>query len=133
MDLFGQCKNEFIDSSAVVKVIKVVDGDTFKFMIKNEVVTVRILNIDSYETKHNERLKRQALKNNIPIDSAFTLGIKAKLTADSLLMDQNVTIVRDYKEKNIDNYGRLLRFVFVDGINYSDYLTSIGLNSNEKE
>lgn len=132
-EIYSQCKNEFIDSAVTVKVVKIVDGDTFKILVQNDLISVRILDIDCFETKHNERLSKQAHKNNISIDSAFYLGNKAKLRATELLLNKEVTIIRDFKEKNIDSFNRLLRHVKIDMANYSDLLKNEGLNSNEDE
>lgn len=128
------CKNPLIDSIAVVKCIAIVDGDTWKFQLRNDIFSIRILGIDCFETKHTTRLHKQAEKNNISLDSALTLGLRAKHTADSLFLGKDVTIIRDSNEKNFDFYNRLLRHCFFgDMINYADYIKQQGLSANEKE
>ena len=109
------CKNPLIDSTAIVHCIGIVDGDTWKFQLKNDIFSVRVIGLDTYETKHNERLSKQAQANGISIDSAYTLGLKAKHYADSLLTNQDILIIRDFKEKNFDSYNRLLRARIVTG------------------
>ncbi len=106
------CANPLLDSSAQVTVSSVTDGDTFSFIERNEKINIRILGIDTYETRHGARLDSQAVHAGITIDSAYVLGIRAKVFADSLLNNRIVLLYRDPKQPNFDTYGRLLRHVF---------------------
>ena len=101
-----------LDSTAQVTVGRVVDGDTFDFGIGRDTISVRIIGIDAFETRHGTRLDSQAVKAHISIDSAYVLGEVGKRFADSLLSKQNVLLVRDYKQPNFDTYNRLLRHVY---------------------
>ena len=117
------CANPLVDSSAVVLVTKVLDGDTFRFMIKNDEFDVRILDIDCFETRHGSRLDTQAVKAGITVDSALALGFAAKALADSLLTGKQVTLTRDSIQPDFDVFGRVLRRVYLSGnINYGDYM-----------
>jgi endonuclease YncB( thermonuclease family) len=90
------------------KLIDVDDGDTIEIRWKaGDVEDVRVLGIDCPETRH--------LRHDIPIAQpfgeearAFALGTFAAAT--------RVEIVR---AANLDQYGRTLAYVFVDGRNYS--------------
>lgn len=125
------CKNPLIDSIAVVHCIGIIDGDTWKFKLQNDIFSVRVLGLDTYETKRNERLTKQAQANGISIDSALHLGMKAKRYADSLLTNQDISIIRDFNEKNFDNYNRLLRNCLVNGVNYAEILINQGLTAKK--
>jgi len=122
--------NPFIDYRCEIIVNRVIDGDTFTWLINNEEYSIRILGIDCFETKHNDRLIGQAAKAGISEDSAFTLGLIAKAFADSLLTGKNVILTRDSAESNFDTYNRLLRHVFINGKSYSDIIISKGLSVN---
>lgn len=122
--------NPFVDYTSSVYVNRVIDGDTFTFLINNEEFSIRILGIDCFETKHNDRLIGQAEKNGITEDSAYTLGNIAKSLADSLLTGKTVRITRDSSEADFDTYGRLLRNVFVNGKSYAQIIISRGLSAN---
>lgn len=126
-----ECQNPLIDSNAVVTCISIIDGDTWKFQLKNDIFSVRVLGIDTYETKNNARLKEQADNNGITTDSALTLGLRAKFVADSLLTNKDVTISRDFQESNFDTYNRLLRHCRINGLNYAEFIKQQGLNANE--
>ncbi|MFA5298967.1 MAG: hypothetical protein WC389_12235 [Lutibacter sp.] len=125
----SNCPNPLIDSVAIVRCIGIVDGDTWKFKLQNDIFSVRVLGLDTYETKRNERLTKQAQANGISIDSAYSLGLKANHYADSLLMNQDITIIRDFNEKNFDFYNRLLRRCLVNGSNYAEILINQGLTT----
>lgn len=118
------CANPLLDSNAQVTISSVADGDTFSFIERNEKIDIRILGIDTYETRHGARLDSQAVHAGISIDSAFALGLRAKTFADSLLKNRSVLLYRDPKQPNFDVYGRLLRHVFfTEGTLKIDYGT----------
>ena len=122
--------NPFVDYRCNIIVNRVIDGDTFTWLINNEEYSIRILGIDCFETKHNDRLIGQAAKAGISEDSAYTLGQIAKAFADSLLTGKLVTLTRDSAESNFDTYNRLLRHVFIGGKSYSDVIIAKGLSVN---
>ncbi len=118
------CANPLLDSSAQVTISSITDGDTFSFVERNEKINIRILGIDTYETRHDARLDSQAVHAGISIDSAYTLGLRAKAFADSLLHGRVVSLYRDPQQPNFDVYGRLLRHVFfLEGTVKTDYGT----------
>ena len=122
--------NPFIDYKCEIVVNRVIDGDTFTWLINNEEYSIRILGIDCFETKHNDRLIGQAAKAGISEDSAYSLGQIAKAFDDSLLTGRSITLTRDSAESNFDTYNRLLRHVFINGKSYSDLIISKGLSVN---
>ena len=116
------CSNVFLDSSATIVVRRVLDGDTFEFGVGNDTIGVRLLGIDAFETRHGSHLDSQAVRAGISQDSAYKVGLQAKLFADSLLTNRSVRIYRSTIEPYADAFGRLLRYVFFsDGINRVDY------------
>lgn len=111
----GNAANPFTDDTVKVKIIKIYDGDTFGFKYKKELIKVRLLGADTFETSLNERLSKQAEKMNIQEKTALKRGIKAKKFAEERLLNQKVLLVRDRNEKNQDVFNRLLRYVIVEG------------------
>ena len=126
------CTNPLLDSSAVVIVTYIIDGDTFEFIERKEDIKVRVLGLDCFETKHGSRLTEQALERGISEDSALALGFQAKCLCDSLLMNEQVELYRDSVQGSFDNFGRLLRDVyFTKGgrhISYRDTIRTRGLS-----
>jgi len=81
----------------------IVDGDTFKLFINNQEETVRLLGIDTPETK----------AANKPVE-CFGQEASAKLT--SLLSGKFVEIEFDHSQGERDKYGRLLLYIWVEGL-----------------
>ena len=111
------------------------DGDTFAVSIDDKNYKVRVLGIDTYESSKNdpdilERLTKQANKAGISIDSAYSLGLKGKKFADSLLKKKFALLERRGYKSNTDVYGRLLRYVVIDGMKYDSLIKANRLNTN---
>ena len=93
----------------------IVDGDTARFVLDNEIVTVRFLGIDTPETKH-------------PKKEIEKFGKEASSFTKELL--ENADIIKLEFEKEIpakDKYNRLLAWVWVDYELLQEELISNGL------
>ena len=90
------------------KLVSVDDGDTVTIRWSaNDLETVRLLGIDTPETRHVE--------HDIPFDQPF--GPEARAFAQGVFANaQTVEILR---AKTLDPYGRTLGYVFANGANYS--------------
>jgi endonuclease YncB( thermonuclease family) len=121
-----QCTNPFVDSIAIVTCVSVSDGDTWKFELKDERFSVRVLYVDCFETRRGSRLDDQAEAAGISPDSALALGKLGKHLADSLMSGNKVTMMRDYEADNLDVYGRLLRITVVNGIRLDSLMVEKG-------
>ena len=88
--------------------MRVDDGDTVTIRwAAGDLETVRILGIDTPETRHVE--------HDIPFDQPF--GPEARAFAEGVFANaQSVELLR---AKTLDPYGRTLGYVFVNGANYS--------------
>ena len=86
----------------MAQVERVIDGDTIQVRFEGNRYTVRLMGVDTPETKHPtiavEYFRREA--------SAFT---KAHLEG------KTVALVRDRTGDTADRYGRWLRYVYLDG------------------
>ena len=88
-----------------------IDGDTAWFIIDGERVKVRFLGIDTPESINvKEEYGEDA--------SSYTCSV--------LKNANNIYIEYDDNSDRYDKYGRLLGYVFVDGINISELLVSKG-------
>jgi micrococcal nuclease len=84
--------------SETAEVVKVVDGDTLHVLIDGERYKLRLIGIDTPEdTKEVE-----------------FFGPEATARAEEIFEDKTVTLYKDVSET--DQYGRLLRYVVVDGM-----------------
>lgn len=85
-------------------VTRVIDGDTIVLSTGEK---VRYIGMDTPETENKDCFATDA----------------AKLNSD-MVLGKIVTITRDISDK--DKYGRLLRYVYVDGVFVNDYLVKNG-------
>lgn len=90
----------------LVKVTKVVDGDTIHVMLNGKDQTIRVIGIDTPETVD-------------PRKPVQCMGQTASSRAKELLTDKTVRLQEDPTQGDKDKYGRLLRYVFIDGV--TDY------------
>lgn len=90
----------------LVKVTKVVDGDTIHVMLDGKDQTIRVIGIDTPETVD-------------PRKPVQCMGLAASSRAKELLTDKTVRLEADLTQGDKDKYGRLLRYVFIDGV--TDY------------
>jgi micrococcal nuclease len=95
------------------KVISVVDGDTFKVKIGKKEETVRMLLVDTPETKH-------------PKLGVQPFGPEASVFTKKLLTGKTVSLEKDVGDAR-DKYGRLLMYVYVDGKSVQEQLLAKGL------
>ncbi len=97
-----------------VKVLDTVDGDTIKVLVDGEEETVRLLGVDTPETKDPRR-------------GVQCFGHAASEFTKSLLMGQAVKLVTDPQEQNRDSFGRLLRYIYLeDGTMVNEKLVAEG-------
>lgn len=121
------CVNPLLDSTTEVTISYVTDGDTYKFGINTDTITIRLLHVDCFEVRNTQRLRDQAEAMQISVDSALALGYLGRDFANEFMLNKQVKIHRDFTEPNMDSFGRLLRHVFVGGVSMSDTLKSLGL------
>ncbi len=91
-----------INAAETYKVVQVLDGDTIEVEAGGKTVRVRYIGIDTPEMNYDQREGRDCYAN------------EAKVKNEALVLDKSVQLVRDVRDK--DDYGRLLRYVYTDGI-----------------
>lgn len=107
-------KNQAISIKETVKVFRVVDGDTIKVLMNNKEDTVRLIGIDSPEVL-DERKPAQCF------------GREASDKAKEILNGKTIILESDSTQGERDEYGRLLRYVFLlDGVNFNKFMISEG-------
>ncbi|MDQ4078081.1 MAG: thermonuclease family protein [Chloroflexota bacterium] len=82
------------------QVIDIVDGDTIKVLMDGQVYTVRLIGMDTPETKHPSK----------PVEC---FGQEASVKAYELLTGQMVYLEADPSQDDRDRYNRLLRYVWL--------------------
>lgn len=93
----------FFVSAEEVKFNKCIDGDTFKVVLNEKIVTVRLLAVDTPESVHPDKEKEYYGEES----SNFTCNMVRDAKKIELEYDSN--------SDKYDKYNRLLAWVFVDG------------------
>lgn len=94
--LVNQPTSQLADNSKeLIKVVKVIDGDT---IVLENGKTVRYIGIDTPELHH-------------PKKAVECFAQEAKMTNENLVLGKKVKLEKDISET--DKYGRLLRYVYV--------------------
>lgn len=88
------------DAEGPYPVVDVVDGDTLKVDIAGETTTVRVIGIDTPETRD-------------PRKPVQCFGREASARAEALLTDQQVWLSTDPTQDRVDRYDRLLAHVWL--------------------
>jgi len=102
------------ESPELVKVVSVVDGDTFKVSIDGKTKTVRLIGVDTPETVD-------------PRKEVQCFGKEASDKTKEILTDKTVRLEIDQTQGEQDKYGRLLRYVFLeDGTFFNNLLIEQG-------
>ncbi|MBN8209437.1 thermonuclease family protein [Bacillus sp. NTK071] len=100
------------DNTIPATVERVVDGDTLKVQVENREETIRLLLVDTPETKH-------------PTKPVQPFGPEASQFAKDTLEGKEIGIELDVSER--DKYGRLLAYVWVGDTMFNEMLLEKGL------
>ena len=110
-------KNEKIETEKQAQtndyliVTKVIDGDTFK-MSNGE--KVRLMGIDTPEKFESDKLDRQSGQSGRDKETIKKLGEASSEYVRKLVEGKKVTLVKDPGYDDRDNYGRLLRYIYME-------------------
>ncbi len=100
--------------SSLVDVVRVVDGDTLQVNIEGELVTVRLIGVDTPEIVDPRR----------PVQC---FGQEASNKAKELLENSKIKLEPDETQGDTDRYQRLLRYVFLeDGTHFNKLMIEQG-------
>jgi micrococcal nuclease len=93
------------------KVVRVVDGDTVVVRYEGREERIRLIGVDTPETVHP----------NKPVEA---YGEEAKEYTKKKLEEKDIQIEFDVQER--DRYGRLLGYIWLDGLLFNDELLRMG-------
>ena len=94
-------------------VVRVIDGDTIRVRVRGELHTVRLIDVDTPETVH-------------PTKTVQHFGAEASAYTKAALEGNTVMLEADPTGDTRDRYGRLLRYVHLDGQNFNARLIREG-------
>ena len=117
------CELEDTRSQAItqVTITKITDGDTFK-LSNGEIV--RVLGID-YPDTASDRIGKWT-DMGLDITKIKYCYRKGNEYLRNNLVNENATLIADSLEDDKDRYGRILRYVEVDGMDVGEFLIKEG-------
>jgi micrococcal nuclease len=95
------------------KEAEVTDGDTIKLTFDGKLTTIRLIGIDAFESRKNDKAYRQAYEEEISVEEVIARGKAAKSYIKALL-SKRVDFYMEYDEDFLDRYGRTLAYVWFD-------------------
>lgn len=102
-----------INTRETAKVLRVIDGDTIEVSLNNKKETVRLIGIDAPETVD-------------PRKAVECFGKQSSEKAKEVLSGKTVSLELDPTQGDRDKYQRLLRYVFLDDLNFNKLMISEG-------
>lgn len=100
-------------------VAKVIDGDTFHAYCNKVYTKIRMVEIDSYESRLNNRAYKQAWQQKLTPEQIVGRGKKASSITKKELLNKHVILTQPQKQK-IDIYGRTLAKVYIDCVDINN-------------
>jgi micrococcal nuclease len=89
----------------------IIDGDTIKLTFDGKLTTVRLIGIDTFESRKNNKAYRQAYEHNITVEEVVLRGKSAK-TYITKRLSKRVNLYLEYDEEFLDRYDRTLGYVW---------------------
>jgi micrococcal nuclease len=94
------------------KVLKVVDGDTLRISYKGREESLRLIGIDTPESRVNPRAKRESQRTGEDLKTIITMGKEATEYVKGLVK-QGEQIRVEFDVQARDKYRRLLCYVYL--------------------
>jgi len=96
-----------------VKVLYVIDGDTLKVSYRGKRESVRLIGIDTPESRKNRRAKRIAAREGKDLVAIIRQGKQAKQFVKSLVRPGDYVYL-EFDIQSRDRYQRLLAYVYLE-------------------
>jgi len=106
-----------------ITLLKVTDGDTIKALVNGEKESIRLLDIDCYETSKNPRAIWQSEYYHLSVGQVMQKGEYSKQRLKDLL-GKRKDLKLEWSRR--DRYKRILGRVYLDDRNINDYMLSSG-------
>lgn len=121
--VFVLCSASYAASKTPVKIVKILDGDTVRAKINDNIFSIRLIGIDCYETTPNNRAYRQAYNNNLTIGEVIKNGKFSKKYLINLYKKSNV---QTFEFMGLDYYKRPLGVLYFDDVNINQKMLNHG-------
>lgn len=112
-----------------VKVLYWIDGDTVKVLYNGEKVSLRLIGVDTPESRRNKRLYKQQKRSTTDIDTIIAMGKISKKYVESLIPRGSIVKI-EFDVSKYDRYNRLLAYIYTpEGVMVNDLIIKVGLGS----
>ena len=106
-----------------ITLLKVTDGDTIKVLVNGEKESIRLLDIDCYETSKNPRAIWQSEYYHLSVGQVMQKGEYSKQRLKDLL-GKRKDLKLEWSRR--DRYKRILGRVYLDDRSINDYMLTEG-------
>lgn len=121
--VFVFCSASYAVSKTPVRIVKILDGDTIRAKINDNIFSIRLIGIDCYETTSNNRAYKQAYNNNLTIGEVIKNGKFSKKYLINLYKNSNV---QTFEFMGLDYYKRPLGVLYFDDVNINQKMLNHG-------
>ena len=112
---------------------KVIDGDTLEARVSGRNVRVRLMGIDAMDSHNGEKRDEQADQHGLTPDRVEALSAQAAAALRKATEGGRVDLVHESGSRQLDDFGRVLAYVEVDGRDIAEELLSAGLAEARRE
>jgi micrococcal nuclease len=110
-------------------VVRVVDGDTLRIEMNGHEEAVRLIGIDTPESKANKKAKKDAVKTNHDVETITAMGREAAKYVRTLVR-RGDTVGLEFDVQKRDKYKRLLVYAYLqDGKMLNEEIIKAGYAS----
>lgn len=103
-------------------VLDCVDGDTIK---TQNLGKVRILGIDTYDSRNTKMIQKQMKQNNLSKQEVINLAKQGTKFCEEILEGREVILKSDHSDKDV--FNRNLRYVYIGDEDYSELILKTNL------
>lgn len=94
------------------KVLSIVDGDTVKVIFHNKEESIRLIGIDTPESRLNKKAIKDAQRTKSDIETITSQGREAKNFVKGLVKPGDLLKI-EFDVRTRDKYGRLLAYLYL--------------------
>jgi micrococcal nuclease len=94
------------------EIVRVIDGDTVAVSLHGRKETVRLIGIDTPESRANRKAKKDAERSRRDVETITSMGREATGYAKGLLK-AGATVHIEFDLRQRDRYGRLLGYLYL--------------------
>jgi len=101
-----------LHAQETVKILRVVDGDSLKINYKGKDESLRLIGIDTPESRINKKAKKYAQRTGEDIKTITSQGKEATKFVKTLVSPEDSVRI-EFDVQTTDKYGRLLGYVYL--------------------